>query len=233
MKKIHILMVEDEEVLAMVVKETLENRGFEITIATNGIEAWSKFNLYKPDICVIDIMVPKKDGLSLVSDIRKVDDQVPIIFLTAKIQTNDVLKGLEAGADDYMKKPFSMEELILRIKRLVRRSSGGADQHNSTALKPLITTIGNYTLNYSRLELIYHDTIINISNRDAELLKLLLAHKNELLDKRTALLQIWGEDTIYNSRTMDVYITRLRKYLMNDPQIEIVNIRGKGYKLME
>ena len=229
MGKIKLLLVEDEAVLAMVIKETLENRGFEITIATNGVEGWSKFNLSRPDICVVDIMMPRKDGLSLVEDIRKVDELVPVIFLTAKTQTADVLKGLEVGADDYMKKPFSMEELILRIKNMVRRNSRQAAGSGT----PPTTDIGKYQLNYTRLELVYDNVVINLSQREADLLQLLIERKNGLLDRKTALLKIWGEDSTFNARSMDVYITRLRKYLQHDPMVEIINVRGFGYKLVE
>lgn len=234
MEKIKILLVEDEEILAMVVKETLEKRGFEIAIATNGVDGWSKFNYDKPDICLIDIMMPRKDGLSLVADIRKVDELVPVIFLTARTQTADVLKGLEIGADDYIKKPFSMEELILRIKGLIRRTAKATKEVIIISEQESNATIGDYHFNYTRLKLIYKaDVVTNLSQREAELLKLLLENKNDLLDKRTALLKIWGEDTIFTSRSMDVYVTRLRKYLLNDARVEIVNVRGRGYKLVD
>lgn len=231
MNKIKILLVEDEEVLAMVVKETLEKFDFEISVALNGVEGWSRFNYDKPDICIIDVMLPRKDGLSLVSDIRKIDEQVPIIFLTARVRTEDVLKGLEAGADDYMKKPFSMEELILRIKSLLRR----ANLHlNIVAIDlPEEVTVGNYRLNYLRQELIHNQGTINLSQRETELLKLLLDHKNKLLDRHLALIKIWGEDSIFNSRSMDVYISRIRKYLVHDANVQIINVRGQGYKLID
>lgn len=231
MNKIKILLVEDEEVLAMIVKETLEKFDFEISVALNGVEGWSRFNYDKPDICIIDVMLPRKDGLSLVSDIRKIDEQVPIIFLTARVRTEDVLKGLEAGADDYMKKPFSMEELILRIKSLLRR----ANLHLNivTVDLPEEVTVGNYRLNYLRQELIHNQGTINLSQRETELLKLLLDHKNKLLDRHLALIKIWGEDSIFNSRSMDVYISRIRKYLVHDANVQIINVRGQGYKLID
>ncbi|SHF43906.1 response regulator transcription factor [Pedobacter caeni] len=231
MEKIRLLLVEDENVLALVIKETLETRGFEVKVAANGVEGWSMYNLNKPDICIVDIMMPRKDGLSLVADIREVDSNTPIILLTARTQTEDVLKGLEIGADDYMKKPFSMEELILRVKSLTRRSIRGntdmSSKENATA------TIGRYSLNYTRLELSYDNIIINLSQREADLLKMLLENKNELLNRRTALLKIWGDDSLFHSRTMDVYITRLRKYLQQDAVVQILNVRGQGYKLVD
>lgn len=231
MKSIKILLIEDEEVLAQVIKETLETRDFEITIAVNGVEGWTKYYADRPDICIVDIMMPRKDGLSLVADIRKIDEDIPIIFLTAKAQTTDVLKGLEAGADDYIKKPFSMEELILRVKRLVRKV------HLNNIPSPLNpftgTHIGSYNLNYTRLELKYNNEIFNLSQREADLLRLLLENKNSLLERRSTLLKIWGDDSQFHSRTMDVYITRLRKYFKYDPSIQILSIRGQGYKLIE
>ncbi len=231
MKRIKILLIEDEMVLAQIIKETLETRDFEIAIAANGVEGWTKYYADRPDICVVDIMMPRKDGLSLVTDIRKINEDIPIIFLTAKAQTADVLKGLEAGADDYIKKPFSMEELILRIKRLVRKVHA---ENTSPVVNPFTGTyIGQYNLNHTRLELNYENETFNLSQREADLLQLLLEHKNTLLTRRIALLKIWGDDSQFHSRTMDVYITRLRKYLKHDPSIQILNIRGQGYKLIE
>ncbi len=215
----------------MVIKETLSNRGFEIITAGNGVEGWNRFNLHKPYICVIDIMMPRKDGISLVKDIRTVDVRTPVIFLTARTQTDDVLKGFEAGGDDYMKKPFSMEELIVRIKSLLRRSSLPLSSEFTDNEPPFI--IGSYILYHSRQELNYGQTTINLSQRESDLLKLLIERKHCLLDKRTALLKIWGDDTIFHSRSMDVYITKLRKYLNEDPRVEIINVRGRGYKIID
>ena len=231
MDKIKILLVEDEDVLAMIVKETLETRGFEILIAANGVQGWSYFNNKKPDLCIIDVMMPRKDGFSLVQDIRKVNELIPIIFLTAKTQTEDVLTGLEIGADDYMKKPFSMEELILRVKSLLRRNLHVQETVPAQSAETFI--VGRYCFNYPNLELSEGDTVYRLSQREAELMKLLAENKNKLLDRRTALLKIWGDDSLFNARSMDVYITRLRKFLHSDPAVEIVNIRGHGFKLIE
>ena len=231
MNKIKVLLVEDEAVLASIVKETLDARGFELTIAANGVEGWSFFNNNKPDVCVIDIMMPRKDGFSLLEDIRKVDKLIPVIFLTAKSQTADVIKGFEAGADDYMKKPFSMEELILRLKSLNRRNSLQAPSDNSSL--PVNNKVGNLYFDHHRLELIDNGKAISLSQREADLLKLLIDNKNKLLDRKTALLKIWGDDNPFNARSMDVYITRLRKYLLTDPSVQILNVRGFGYKLID
>jgi len=232
MSKIKVLLVEDEAVLASIVKETLDARGFELTIAANGVEGWSSFNNNKPDICVIDIMMPRKDGFSLVADIRKVEELIPIIFLTAKTQTADVIKGFEIGADDYMKKPFSMEELILRLKSLTRRKSMSGSS-NSPSLSTPVNRVGNFHFDHHRLELIDNGKAMSLSRREADLLKLLIDNKNKLLDRKTALLKIWGDDNPFNARSMDVYITRLRKYLLNDTSVQILNIRGFGYKLID
>jgi two-component system, OmpR family, response regulator TrcR len=231
MDNIRVLLVEDESVLAMVIRETLTPLGFDITIAANGVEGWSLFHSVRPDICVVDIMMPRKDGLSLVADIRQVDGLIPIIFLTAKTQTADVLKGFETGADDYMKKPFSMEELIYRLKSQLRRRTP-APPDPATAAHSVID-VGGFQFDHQRLELIHAGKAIGLSQREADLLALLVQNKNNLLERRAALLKIWGDDNVFNARSMDVYITRLRKYLQLDPRVEIVNIRGQGYKLID
>ena len=231
MNKIKVLLVEDENVLASIIKEALETRDFQITIAGNGVEGWTLYHQVKPDLCVIDVMMPRKDGFSLVGDIRKVDGQVPIIFLTAKTQPEDVLKGFEVGADDYMKKPFSMEELVYRLKSLIRRKLPEVTKEQRATQK--ITSIGTYNFTFSRMELTRDHQTAYLSQREAELLDLLLQHKNDLLDRRTALLKIWNDDNIFNARSMDVYITRLRKYFSKDPNVEIQNVRGLGYRLTE
>lgn len=228
MEFIKVLLVEDEPTLAAIVKESLEKRGFNITVAYNGVEGWSKFNEDKPDVCVIDIMMPKKDGFSLVKDIRIIDEQIPLIFLTARTQNDDVIKGLELGADDYLKKPFSMEELILRLKSLVRRCLARLTDINMSKI-----TLGIFTFHPHRQKLTFQGKIMSLSLRETDLLLLLAQHKNALLDRRTALIKLWGEDNVFNARSMDVYITRLRKFLKDDTSLEIVNNRGRGYILRE
>jgi DNA-binding response OmpR family regulator len=225
-ESIKVLLVEDEPILAAIVKESLEKRGFTIAVAANGVEGWSKFKEEKPDVCVIDVMMPKKDGFSLVKDIRLVDEQTPLIFLTARTQTEDVIKGLELGADDYLKKPFSMEELILRLKSLVRRRLVKSSVIDLSAI-----TLGKFTFLPQRRELVFESDVMSLSLRETDLLVLLCLHKNTLLDRKTALLKLWGEDHVFNARSMDVYITRLRKFLKVDNSLEIVNSRGQGYIL--
>lgn len=228
MEVIKVLLVEDEPILAAIVKESLEKRGFAISIAVNGVEGWSKYKAEKPEICVIDVMMPRKDGFSLVKDIRVVDEEIPLIFLTARTQNEDVIKGLEFGADDYLKKPFSMEELILRLKALLRRRVG-----KTSAVKVTEIAFGAYRLLPQQQQLWHKEKLMQLSQREADLLLMLLQHKNELLDRRQALIRLWGEDNVFNARSMDVYITRLRKFLKDDPSFEIVNSRKQGYILRQ
>jgi two-component system, OmpR family, response regulator TrcR len=229
MDKFKILLIEDEPVLAMLIKETLETQGFEISVGVNGMEGWSLFKNKKPDLCIVDVFMPKKDGFSLVEDIRGVDQLTPIIFLTARTQTEDVLKGLEIGADDYMKKPFSMEELILRIRNLLRRANTNGDtESNKEAV-----AIGSYKFNHQRLTLSRDEASHHLTQREADLLDMLVKNKNRLLERKTALLKLWGDDNGFNARSMDVYIARLRKFLVKDSSVEIQNVRGYGYKLID
>jgi len=231
MNQISVLLIEDEAALALLIQEVLNSKGFNVTCATNGVNGWSLYKNARPDIIIVDIMLPKKDGLSLVKDIRNSGDHLPILFLTAKSSPADVIKGLEAGADDYVKKPFSIEELILRLKILVKRAGNvtqGSIQQNVPTVK-----IGRYLYNHNRLELLIEGKTFQLSQREGELLHLLLQHRCELLDRKEALTNIWGEDTFFNARSMDVYITRLRKHLSKDPHIQIVNVRGKGYRLID
>lgn len=228
MEKIDVLLVEDEPVLASIIKESLEKRGFILHIAKNGVEGWTMFRTIKPDVCVIDVMMPRKGGFTLVSEIRMIDAQVPLIFLSARTQMEDVLKGFELGADDYMKKPFSIEELILRLKALVRRKTQGT-------LLPSVSEllIGNYRFRHEYQDLLHCSTVVVLSQREADLLLLLVQHKNDLLERRLALIKVWGEDNCFNARSMDVYISRLRKLFKSDSKIEIINIRGQGYMLKD
>jgi DNA-binding response OmpR family regulator len=228
--KITVLLVEDEPVLASIIRESLETREFIVHIAVNGVDGWDRFVELKPEICIIDVMLPRKDGFSLVAEIRLVDEKVPIIFLTAKGEPEDVIRGLEMGADDYMKKPFSMEELVLRLKIMVRRRS---DLPGPRAGSGETKKIGPYLFNYRKLELRSQTAIIELSQREADLLRLLIDAKNELLDRKTTLIKLWGKDDLFSARSMDVYISRIRKYFRYDASVEIVNIRGKGYSLRE
>lgn len=224
MSNIKVLLAEDEASLGMIVKESLESRGFTVFHATNGKEAYEFYLQDKPDILVLDVMMPKKDGFTLAKEIREENQSIPIIFLTAKSQTADVLEGFNHGGNDYLKKPFSMEELIVRIKALLNRIE----------LKPNVETlkIGAYIFNYTKQTLTHTTTTETLTYREAQLLFYLLEKKNEVLDRTFILNKLWGNDDFFNARSMDVFISKLRKKLRNDNNIQILNVRGFGYKLI-
>lgn len=225
MKLAKVLLLEDELQLAKIVTETLRKRDFTVTHLTNGvlgIEAARKSNF---DICVVDVMMPFMDGFSFVEQLRKTDKQLPVLFLTAKSQTEDVIKGYESGGNDYLKKPFSLEELILRMNELLRRKSA--------IQTPSAISVGKYTFYSNKQELWFNSQLHSkLSHRENELLTLLIEHKNEVLDRKAVLLKLWGDDNFFNTRTMDVFITKLRKHLQLDTSVEIINMRGVGYKLI-
>jgi len=222
--KIKVVLAEDEPALAQIIKESLETRNFEVIHCKNGEEASNEFLKSKPDILVLDVMMPKKDGFTLAKEIRKTDKKTPIIFLTAKSQTHDVVEGFNLGGNDYLKKPFSMEELIVRIHSLLNRISTDKTEEN--------LEIGNYIFNNTKQTLYHSDKIISLTHREASLLLLLIENKNEILDRSIILKKIWGDDDFFNGRSMDVFITKLRKKLCLDPNIQIINIRSQGYKLI-
>lgn len=228
MSKPKLLLVEDEQVLATVVKETLELNGYAVIHAANGKEGWQAFIDGSPDICVVDVMMPKKDGFTLVEEIRMVNKQIPVIFLTARNTAADAVRGLHAGADDYVRKPFSMEELMLRIQALLRRAQTAASPSNANG----IYEIGSIRFDHTRLELRTADQLIRLSQREADILQLLAQHMNDVAPRKLILLNIWGDDGFFNARNMDVYITRIRKYLQPDPSVQIINVRGVGFKLI-
>ncbi len=224
MSKIKILLAEDEASLGMIVKESLETRSFEVFLAKNGEEAFELYEAKKPDILVLDVMMPKKDGFTLAKEIRQEDKVTPIIFLTAKSQTSDVLEGFNHGGNDYLKKPFSMEELIVRIKSLLNRIE----------LKPNLENIkiGAYVFNYTKQTLNYLKENQQLTHRESQLLFYLFEKKNQVLDRSIILKKLWGNDDFFNARSMDVFISKLRKKLKKDTNIQIINIRGFGYKLI-
>ena len=227
MSRIKLLLVEDEQVLANVIKETLELNGFEVACAGNGKEGWDMFRSFSPEVCVVDVMMPKKDGITLVEEIRMTDDEIPIVFLTAKTTTADVIKGLSVGADDYIKKPFSIEELLLRIQGLLRRSKAKAKKAAANTYQ-----IGAYVFDSQRQELNYKGEVQRLSQRETDILKMLAEHINTITPRKAMLLNVWGDDGFFNARNMDVYITRIRKYLQQDTAVQIINVRSVGYKLI-
>ncbi|MEI3796901.1 MULTISPECIES: response regulator transcription factor [unclassified Chitinophaga] len=227
MQKIKLLLVEDEPILASVVKETLEHNGFDIVHAANGRQGWEKYLSHQPHACLIDIMMPEKDGFSLVKDIRDVDEKTPIIFLTGKLGNADVIRGLEY-ADDYIKKPFSLEELMLRIKNLLKRSLPLVPQRNI----PGIFSLGKYIFDYNRQELKHPKDNQSLSLREADMLRMFSENANKTTSRKIMLEKLWGDDNIDNSRNMDVYISKLRKYLLYDTTVRLINVRGLGYRLV-
>jgi len=224
MNTIKVLLAEDETSLGMIVKESLETRGFEVFLAEDGEEAAIIYDNEKPDVLVLDVMMPKKDGFTLAKEIRQENKFIPIIFLTAKSQTKDVLEGFEHGGNDYLKKPFSMEELIVRINSLLHRNQLKENKEQ--------IVIGSYLFNHTKQTLGFKEEIINLTHREAELLFNLYKKKNEILDRTFILKKLWGNDDFFNARSMDVFISKLRKKLKKDASIQILNIRGFGYKLM-
>lgn len=223
MSKIKILYVEDEPFLGRIVKESLESRDFEVIMVTDGQQAQRVFERDKPDICVLDVMLPSKDGYAIARDIRQVNPNVPIIFVTAKNQTEDVLKGFEVGGNDYLRKPFSMEELIVRVTNLLNLS-----QKTNKAL-PENIELGKYEFNVLRYELKIGESVKKLSHREASLLLMLSENKHSTVQRKDILIKLWGDDSFFNSRNLDVYITKLRDYLKEDPAIEIITIKGIGY----
>jgi DNA-binding response OmpR family regulator len=221
----HILLAEDEPALGQIVSESLEIRNFKVTHVLNGVLAYEKFREIKPDILVLDVMMPQMDGFSLAKKIREENDTIPIIFLTAKSQTEDVLEGFHIGGNDYLKKPFSMEELIVRINSLLQRQSVQSSE--------AVHTLGDYTFNFPQQKLSYKDEPeLTLTHREAHLLYNLILKKNAVLDRSFILKKLWGNDDFFTGRSMDVFITKLRKKLTQDSRIEIVNVRGYGYKLI-
>lgn len=220
-----ILLAEDEPALGMIVKESLETRGFHVWLCDNGEKAFSVYKEFKPELLVLDVMMPKKDGFTLAKEIRTIDREIPIIFLTAKSQTHDVVEGFSIGGNDYLKKPFSMEELIVRIHNLLNRSALEKSKE--------LYTIGNFAFDFPKQILTYNtDEPIQLTHREAHLLFHLIKNKNQVLDRSVILNKLWGNDDFFNARSMDVFITKLRKKLKKDGSIQILNVRGFGYKLI-
>lgn len=222
-----ILLVEDDNNLAFAIKDNLEEHGFTVFHASDGQSGYEAYCKSKIDICVLDIMLPGRDGYALAADIRKADEQVPIVFLTAKSLPADKIKGLKLGADDYITKPFQFEELILRIEAILKRS-GNTDGNK---VKRDFFKIGNYSFDFPNLELRMGNSSRTLTKKEAGLLRLLCIHQEKLLEREAALRIVWGENDYFLGRSMDVFIARLRKYLKDDPRIQIVNVRGVGFRL--
>jgi DNA-binding response OmpR family regulator len=221
---VKVLYVEDEPFLGQIVKESLESRDFVVTMVSDGLAVSQAFLDSTPDICVLDVMLPGKDGFSIAQDIRQHNASVPIIFVTAKNQTDDVLKGFRLGGNDYLRKPFSMEELIVRIQNLLRLSAP------STPKSPDSISIGKYLFLPLLYELRMGSSARKLSHRESTLLKFLSDSRNTMVQRKDILLKLWGDDSFFNSRNLDVYITKLRDYLKEDPGVSIITIKGIGYQ---
>ena len=227
---INVLLVEDEETLALIIKDTLEGQGFFIRLAKDGEEGLRQFFEEKPDVLVADVMMPRMDGFEMVRRIRRQDKQTPVLFLTARSATNDVVEGFELGGNDYLKKPFGMQELIVRIKALLGRASRYPASENHPPATEF--EIGRYRFNATTQRLSYLGSETELSHRESEILRRLCENRNEVTPMQDILIDLWGDDTFFNQRSLHVFITKLRHKLSRDERIRIVNVRGIGYKLI-
>ena len=225
-EKQSILLCEDDENLGMLLREYLQAKGYNAELCADGDAGYKAFLKGKFDICVLDVMMPIKDGFTLAQEIRAANANIPIIFLTAKTLKEDILEGFKIGADDYITKPFSMEELVFRIEAVLRRVCGKKNKENT------LYKIGRFQFDTQKQLLTIGDQQTKLTTKESELLSLLCSHANEILQRDFALKTVWTDDNYFNARSMDVYITKLRKHLKADDSIEIINIHGKGYKLI-
>ncbi|MBX7052496.1 MAG: response regulator transcription factor [Flavobacteriales bacterium] len=222
-----ILLVEDDLNLGFVIQDTLKMEGFKVHLCKDGKEGLLQFNKEEYDLCLLDVMMPKKDGFSLAEDIRKINQNIPVVFLTAKGMAEDKIRGLKLGADDYITKPFSSEELILRIKAILKRNPKYRDESKSKSR----FIIGNFQFDASNFELSIGEEKRKLTKKEAELLKLLAEHQGQVIEREILANMIWGDDSYFVGRSMDVFITKLRKYLSVDPNIAITNVHGVGFRL--
>jgi len=225
--KPHLLYVEDDESLSFVTRDNLELQGYQITYCADGTEAMDVVRKQSFDLCVLDVMLPGVDGFTIAEEIRKSNADVPIIFLTAKSLKEDKIHGLKIGADDYITKPFSIEELILKIEIFLKRNKITSNKPSEVVQ----LEIGKYTFNYKNLELQNNETIRTLTQKEADLLRFFIQNKNEVLKRAQILESLWGEDDYFMGRSLDVFISRLRKYLKDDEQLKIENIHGVGFRL--
>jgi len=224
-KEYKILLTEDDENLGMLLREYLEAKGYETDLLPDGEQGYDAFMNKKYDVCIFDVMMPKKDGFTLAKEIRMVNTEVPIIFLTAKSMKEDIFQGFKIGADDYIAKPFSMEELLFRIEAILRRTKGSLANQE-------VFQLGRYKFDTQKQQLVDDEKVVKLTTKESELLKLLCNNANKVLERNFALKTIWVDDNYFNARSMDVYITKLRKHLKDEPNVEIINVHGKGYKLV-
>ncbi len=222
-----ILVAEDDLNLGTILTEYLEAKGYTPTLAVNGVEGWKKFANDDFDCCILDVMMPEKDGFTLGKEIRVANQMVPIIYLTAKSMKEDTLEGFKSGGDDYITKPFSMEGLLLRLKAILRRTKG-----EDKVEEKIVFEFGNFVFDYKNQVLKCGEDEQHLTSKENALMKMLIQHENQLLDRSQALLAIWGDDSYFNSRSMDVYVAKLRKYLKVDESVKIMNEHGKGFKFV-
>jgi DNA-binding response OmpR family regulator len=227
MNKVKILLAEDDSNLGILLRNYLTAKNYETMLFVNGVLAMEAFPAGSFGLCILDIMMPEMDGITLAGEIRRIDSAIPIIFLTAKNQEEDIIDGFKSGADDYITKPFSMEELLYRIEAILRRATTPVTNRKDDSYN-----IGTYVFKPLNQSLVYEDQTIKLTTKESELLELLCRQGNKILERNFALKTIWIDDNYFNARSMDVYITRLRKYLKNDPSVKILNVHGRGYKLL-
>jgi DNA-binding response OmpR family regulator len=227
MNNIRILLAEDDNNLGLLLRNYLTAKNYETVLFINGTLALEAFPTGSFGLCILDIMMPEMDGITLAREIRHLNPDIPIIFLTAKNQKEDIIDGFKSGADDYITKPFSMEELLYRIEAIIRRTTSHVVNRKSESY-----TIGGYSFDSLKQMLVFNDQAIKLTTKESELLELLCQHANEILERNFALKTIWIDDNYFNARSMDVYITRLRKYLKKDSSVKILNVHGRGYKLI-
>lgn len=227
MNNIKILLAEDDENLGVLLRNYLIAKNYDTSLFINGRLAMDAFTAGAFGLCILDIMMPEMDGLTLAREIRATDQGIPIIFLTAKNQKEDIIEGFKSGADDYITKPFSMEELLYRIEAILRRTSAPPEEKSNDFF-----TIGKYTFDPLKQILTFENQVRKLTTKESELLELLCKHGNDILERNFALKTIWIDDNYFNARSMDVYITRLRKYLKKDASVRILNVHGRGYKLL-
>lgn len=225
--KIKILLAEDDENLGILLKEYLQAKNYETDLLVDGDKALKSFQKNNYDLCILDVMMPIKDGYTVAKEIRSLNKDIPIVFLTAKSMKDDVLHGFKLGADDYITKPFSMEELLFRIEAILRRTRAESKLSGQT-----VYTLGKYTFDVQKQSLTSDDASHKLTTKESELLKMLCDNANDILERNYALKSIWEDDSYFNARSMDVYITKLRKYLKDEPSVEILNVHGKGFKLI-
>lgn len=233
MEKINVLLVEDEQTLAMIIKDTLESQDFLIHTAADGEEGLRLFFELQPDVLVADVMMPRMDGFEMVRRIRQTDKQTPVLFLTARSAVNDVVDGFKLGANDYLRKPFGMQELIVRIQALVGKAFTGDRDESRTNGEPKIYAIGDYQFNPTTQQLTKDHRTQELSHRESEILRRLCQHRNAVVHTQDLLLELWGDDSYFNTRSLHVFITKLRHKLAADASIRILNVRGIGYKLLD